>query len=219
MTEVTITVRGEHELRVAPERATLHLTVSCDGPDRATVVEHALAQATPVRDGITTREQSGSITAWTSQRLNVYAERPWNSEGKRLAPVYRASIDFTATFSDFPELSVWVTELSVTDGVAVGDVDWHLTPETEREVEREVATQAVAVAVSRARAYAEALGLHEVTPVEIADRGLISAGTPPMPKATALRGGAMAMEAAPGMEFQGEEITVSAEVEGRFTAS
>ncbi|MEJ1089927.1 SIMPL domain-containing protein [Microbacterium sp. Mu-80] len=219
MSEVIITVRGEHELRIAPERATLHLSVALDGPDRADVVERALAVAAPVREGITAREQQGSITEWTSQRLSVYADRPWNTEGKRLAPVYRASVEFTATFADISEMSVWVTELSVIEGVTVGHVDWHLTPETEREVEREVATQAVGVAVSRARAYAEALGLTNVAPLEIADRGLISEGSAPMPKAAAMRGSAMMMEAAPAMEFQGEEITVSATVEGRFSAS
>ncbi|UNK69507.1 SIMPL domain-containing protein [Microbacterium sp. H1-D42] len=220
MSEVIITVRGEHELRIAPERATLHLSVAFDGSVREKVVERTLTLAAPVRDGIASRENSGSITEWTSQRMNVYAERPWNNEGKRLAPVYRASIDFTATFSDISEMSVWVTELSVAEGVNVGHVDWHLTPETEREVEREVATQAVGVAVSRARAYAEALGLQSITPLEIADRGLISEGGAPMPKAM-MRGAVMAMDAAgaPPMEFQGEEITVSATVEGRFSAS
>ena len=218
MSEVIITVRGEHELRVAPERATVQLTVALDGADREEVVTRALAVAEPVRSSIVEREQGGSVEQWTSQRLSVYAERPWSSEGKRLAPIYRASIDFTATFSDISEMSIWVTDISVADGVSIGDVDWHLSSETEREVEREVATQAVAVAVGRARAYAEALGLSDVRPLEIADRGLIST-EPPMftPVAAAARG--MAMDSAAGMEFQGEQITVSATVEGRFAAS
>ncbi|MEV7631078.1 SIMPL domain-containing protein [Microbacterium sp. NPDC089318] len=216
MSEVIITVRGEHELRVAPERATVHLSVALEGPVRAEVVERALAAAAPVREGIEARSIAGSITDWTSQRMSVYAERPWNSEGKKLAPVYRASIDFTATFSDFSEMSIWVTEISADDGLSIGSVDWHLTPETEREVEREVATQAVGVAVSRAQAYAEALGLQNVTPREISDRGLMSTESAAF-KPVAMRG--MAMDSAPAMEFQGEEITVSATVEGRFSAS
>ncbi|SJN32812.1 hypothetical protein FM104_08055 [Microbacterium esteraromaticum] len=219
MSDVIITVRGEHELRVSPERATVHLTVALDGPDRADVVERTLALAAPVRDSITSRETAGSVTEWTSQRMSVLAERPWNNEGKRLAPVYRATVEFTATFSDISEMSVWATELSVDDGVSLGYIDWHLTPQTEAEVEREVATQAVGVAVSRARAYAEALGLKNVTPLEIADRGLISEGAGQMSKALAV-GGMMSMDAAaPAMEFQAEEIAVSATVEGRFAAN
>src|SRR5690606_38443395 len=105
------------------------------------------------------------------------------------------------------------------DGVAVGYIDWHLSPQTEADVEREVAADAVGVAVARARAYAEALGLHNVTPLEIADRGLISEGVPVQAKAAMRAGVAFDMESAGGLELQGEEITVSATVEGRFAAN
>lgn len=221
MSDVIITVRGEHELRVAPERATVHLSVSLDGADRQVVVDRTLSVAAPVRESIVSREESGSVTAWTSQRLSIHADRPWNNEGKRLAPVYRASIDFTATFSDLSEMSVWSTDVSGWEGVSIGYVDWHLTRETEAEVEREVATQAVGVAVSRARAYAQALGLQNVTALEIADRGLISESAAPAPAQAKvmMRGAALDMASAPPMEFQGEEIAVSATVEARFAAN
>lgn len=220
MSDVIITVRGEHELRVAPERAKVHLSVTMDGPDRAAVVERTLAASTPIRAGLEKREAEGSIVEWTSQRMNVIAERPWNNEGKQLDPVHRATVDFTATFSDISEMSLWATEVSVADGVNLGYIDWHLTAETEAEIEREVATQAVGVAVARAKAYAQALGLQHVRPLELADRGLISENAGPV-QAKALRAGAMMMDAAssPAMEFQGEEIRVSATVEGRFAAS
>lgn len=220
MSDVIITVRGEHELRVAPERATVHLSVSQEGPDRQAVVDRTLTLAAPVREGVVAREQTGAVTAWTSQRLAIHADRPWNNEGKRLAPIYRASVDFTATFADLSEMSVWTTEISGWDGVTITHVDWHLTPETEAEVEREVATQAVGVAVARARAYAQALGLENVTALEIADRGLISeAAAPAMMQAKAMRGAAFDMASAPPMEFQGEEISVAATVEARFAAN
>lgn len=218
MSDVIITVRGEHELRVAPERATVHLSVSFDGPDRAQVVEQALAAAQPVREGAEGLKNAGAVTEWTSERMSVFAERPWNDKGRQLAPVYRASIAFTVTFADVSEMSVWVSETSIAEGVSIGYIDWHLTPQTEAEVEREVATQAVGVAVSRAKAYSDALGLSNVRPLEIADRGLISAGGAPQAKAM-MRDAAMSMAGAPEMEFQGEEITVSAVVEGRFAAS
>jgi uncharacterized protein YggE len=220
MSDVIITVRGEHELRVAPERATVHLSVALDGADRQTVVDRTLSLAAPVRESIVSREQSGTVAAWSSQRLSIQADRPWNNEGRRLAPVYRASVDFTATFADLSEMSLWSTEVSGWDGVTIGYVDWHLTRETEAEVEREVATQAVGVAVSRARAYAQALGLQNVTALEIADRGLISEAASPAPmQAKAMRGAAFDMASAPAMEFQGEEISVSATVEARFAAN
>ena len=220
MSEVTVTVRGEHEARIAPERATIRVSVRAEGSERTTVVEHVMRLAEPVRGSITERADAGSVVDWTSKRLSVRAERPWNNDGKRLAPVYYASIDFTATFAEASELSIWVSDISPWDGVEVGWVDWHLTPVTRTQVEREVAAEAVSVAVTRAKAYAGALGLDEVTPLEIADVGLISSGQPmpgaPMMKA---RGGvAFAADAAPAMEYEPEEIVISATVEARFLA-
>ncbi|MGB4136271.1 MAG: SIMPL domain-containing protein [Microbacterium sp.] len=219
MSEVIITVRGENEVRVAPELATVHLSVVQEGPERQTVVDAAMALAAPVRDGIASLQDAGSVAEWSSRRLDVSADRPWNNEGKRLAPVYRASIAFTATFRDISEMSLWATELSGRDGVEIGHTEWKLTPETTAEREREVATQAVDIAVSRATAYAHALGLQTVTPLEIADRGLISSSAP-APAGKAVRAAAFDMMAgAPTMQFQGEDIVISATVEARFSAS
>lgn len=220
MSEVTVTVRGEHEARVAPERATIRVGVRADGPERTAVVENAMRLAEPVRSSITDRADAGSVVEWTSKRLSVRAERPWSNDGKRLAPVYYASIDFTATFAEASDLSIWVSDISPWDGVEVGWVDWHLTTATRAQVERDVAAAAVGVAVARAEAYAGALGLDEVTPLEIADVGLISSGQPspgaPMLKA---RGGvAFAADTAPAMEYEPEEIVISATVEARFLA-
>ncbi|MEE6389652.1 SIMPL domain-containing protein [Microbacterium paraoxydans] len=219
MSDVTVTVRGEHEARLAPERATVHVTVRAEGPERATVVDHVMRLAEPVRSSIVGRVDAGTALDWSSTRLSVRAERPWNAEGKRLAPVYYASIDVTATFTEASELSLWISDVSAWDGVEIGGVDWHLTPETRVRVEREVAAQAVGVAVTRAEAYATALGLAEVTPLEIADMGLLSAppssGTP-LGKARAAV--AFAADTAPAMEYEPQDIVLTATVEARFLA-
>lgn len=220
MSDVTITVRGENQTRVAPERATVHITVRAQGPARASVVEQVLRRADPVRASMVEHQDAGTLAEWSSKSLAVRAERPWSSDGKQLAPVYRASVDFAATFVEASELSIWVTELSPWDGVEIGWVDWHLTPQTRADVEREVASAAVGVALQRAQAYAAALGLGSVVPVEIADTGLISreqAASAPMMKA---RGAmfAAADAGAPEMSYEPEDITISATVEARFTA-
>lgn len=219
MSEVTVTVRGEHEARVAPERATIRVSVRAEGPERTSVVEQVMRLAEPVRGSITERADAGSVVDWTSKRLSVRAERPWNNEGKRLAPVYYASIDFTATFVEASELSIWVSDISPWDGVEVGWVNWHLTPETTARIEREVAAQAVGVAVTRAETCAHALGLEGVTPLEIADVGLISSGQPAAPAPMMkVRGAAFAADSAPAMEYEPEDIVISATVEARFLA-
>ena len=220
MSDVTVTVRGEHEARLSPERATIRVTVRAEGPERATVVDHVLRLTEPVRSSIVGRVDAGSALDWSSSRLSVRAERPWNAEGKRLAPVYYASVDVTATFAEASELSLWISDISAWDGVEIGWVDWHLTPETRVRVEREVAAQAVGVAVTRAEAYAAALGLAQVAPVEIADTGLLSSTTPaagaPLGKA---RGAvAFAADAAPAMEYEPQDIVLTGTAEARFLA-
>lgn len=222
MSDVIITVRGENEARVAPERATIRVTVRTEGSARAAVVEQAMHLADPLRASIIERSDAGTVAEWASKRLAVRAERPWNNEGKRLALVYHATIDFTATFTEASELSIWVSDISAWDGVEVGAVNWHLTPETRAHVEREVASTAVGVAVARAEAYASALGLTSVTPLEIADVGLISSAQPPAGiQAMKARGLAFSATAdsGPSMEYEPDDIVVAATVEGRFTAS
>lgn len=220
MSEVTVTVRGEHEQRVAPERASIRVSVRAEGPERGAVVERAMRLAEPVREGIVARSEAGTILDWNSTRMAVRAERPWNNEGRQLAPVHYASIDLTATFGDASELSTWVSDISAWDGVEVGGVDWHLTPETAARVEREVASRAVGVAVARAEAYAAALGLGTVEPVEIADAGLITPAPQPYPQMAKGRGAAFAasMDAGASMQYEPDDIVVSATVEARFLA-
>ncbi|MFJ4224877.1 SIMPL domain-containing protein [Microbacterium sp. NPDC089695] len=221
MSDVTVTVRGEHEERVKPERATIQVSVRAEGPERTAVVERVTRLTDPVRESLTARADAGGVLDWSSTRLSVRAERPWNNEGKRLAPVHYASIDLTATFGDVAELSLWVSDISIWDGVEVGWVDWHLTPETRTTTERAVAAQAVGVALTRAQAYASALGLHEVTPLEIADVGLISNGQPAAPTPMmmkAARGAAFAADAAPAMQYEPDDIVIAATVEARFLA-
>jgi hypothetical protein len=222
MSEVTVTVRGEHEARLAPERATIRVSVRAEDADRASVVDRVMRLTEPVRESITARRETGIVVDWSSKRLSVRAERPWSSEGKRLAPVYYASIDLTATFAEASELSLWVSDVSPWDGVEVGWVNWHLTTETSSRIEREVAAEAVGVAVTRAQAYATALGLGTVVPVEIADVGLITpAPVQPFAGMAKIRGATIQESAdagGPSMEYEPDEIVISATVEARFLA-
>jgi len=222
MSEVTITVRGEHETRVLPEEAVAHLSVRAEGPERGAVVERIAALAAPVREELTTRKDAGGVTDWSSQRVSVWANRPWNNEGKQLALVHYASVEITATFTDFAALSWWISDVAERDGVQVDNVTWRLTPATAKSMEADVAAQAVQVAVDRATAYASAIGLASLTPLEIADLGLLTDASPgpaPAPKMMrAVAMGAMDSGGAPAVELQPEDIVVTAAVEARFSA-
>ena len=222
MSDVVITVRGEHETRIAPERAVAHLTIRAEGPERGAVVERMAAYSEPVRDDLSTRKSTGTVSEWTSQRVSVWSERPWAPDGRRLAPVHYGSVDFSVTFADFAVLSWWAGEVAEREGVQLGWIDWQLTPETRAATEREVAAGAVGVAVTRANAYAAALGLSTVTPLEIADAGLLA-----RPESSAAgREERMMMAKAsfaadagggPSVQLQPEDIVITAVVEARFT--
>jgi uncharacterized protein YggE len=223
MSEVTITVRGEHELRVAPEEAVAHLSVRAEGPERGAVVERIAALAAPLREDLESRKAAGTLAEWSSQRVSVWANRPWNNEGKQLALVHHASVEITATFTDFAALSWWISDVAERDGVQVDRVDWRLTPASAKAFEADVAAQAVQVAVDRATAYANAIGLRTVTPIEIADLGLLThAPDQPAPAPKMLRAMSMASMdaggAGPAVELQPEDIVVTSAVEARFGA-
>src|SRR4051794_24167107 len=222
MSEVVITVRGEHETRIAPEEAVAHLSVRAEGPDRGDVVERMSALAAPLRDELESRKESGVVSQWSSQRVSVWAARPWNSEGKQLALVHYASVEITATFTDFASLSWWITDVAEREGIQVDGIEWRLTPVTAKRTEAQVAAQAVKAAVERATAYAGAVGLIAVSPIEIADAGLLGHRDPVQPEiARGMMKASFASDAGggtPTVELQPEDILVTAAVEARFIA-
>lgn len=220
MSEVIITVRGEHETRVAPEEAVAHLSVRAEGTERGAVVEQISALTSPLRDDLAARKIAGGVADWSSQRVSIWANRPWNNEGKQLALVHYGSVEVTATFTDIAALSWWISEVSERDGVQIDGVNWRLTPDSARLTEAAVAAQAVRVAVERANAYAAALGLTDVTPLEIADLGLLTHGAPEGGSSPKMMR-AMAMDSVgggPSLDFQPEDIVIRAGVEARFSA-
>jgi uncharacterized protein YggE len=225
MSEVIVTVRGANEARIAPEEGVVHVSVRAEGPERGPVVEEVAARAFPLREALDERKTAGTVREWSSQRVSVWANRPWNDQGKQLALVHYASVELTATFVDLAALSWWVTDVAERDGVQLDGVEWRLTPATAKATEAEVAASAVRVAVDRATAYAAAIGLATVTPLEIADLGLLtqhaqgaSGGGPEMLRASKAMFAADAGAAAPTLDLQPEDIVVTAAVEARFSA-
>jgi uncharacterized protein YggE len=214
MSQVTIAVRGESETRVRAEEAAVRVTVATDGPSRGPVVERAQERAASVQDGLVAHLRSGEVSEWSSARVSVWSDRPWNNEGVQLPLVHHASVELSATFTDAGALSWWLGDVAETDDVQVTAVDWRLARETRVNVERKVAASAVQVAVERAAAYAEALGLASVTAVEIADAGLLES----RPDTATSRMMFARADSGPSFSLQPPELVVSATVEGRFVA-
>jgi uncharacterized protein len=218
VSDTTISVRGEHEQRVAPERATVWLTVRADGPERSEVVAAAGAVATEVGATIVENldQTDGPVVWWASDRISVWTEQPVDERGRRLPPIHRATVSVRARFSDFDVLAGWLEQIAERDEVEVTSLTWELTEGTRTSVTAEVRSRAVRDAVDKATVFAHSIGRSSVTAVALADPGMLGdavpSGPPPMfaRAASAPSGGAFG--------FVPEDIVVRAEVDARFLA-
>ena len=221
-----ITVQGRHSARHVAERATLRLSVNHDGSKREPVFAAATDTAESLRKSLTALHDAtaGPIVSWSSDTVSVWGDRPWNNEGKQLAMVYHAVINFTAKFSDFDSLSRFVESAATTDGVTIGGLEWTLTDERQLAVDNEVRVGAVADAVAKATAYARAIGLSRIAATAIADPGMLgeqsgSAGGGYELVSASRSFMKMDVGGAAELSLSPEEIEVSAAVDARFVAS
>lgn len=218
MSDVTITVRGESETRITPEEAVARIAVRTEGHDRTDVMARATDAVSSLRADLTVRQDSGQVREWSTGRLMVHAERPWNAEGTQLPLVHHASLEVSATFADLDAIADWLSAVAERDDIQVAGVDWLLTRATATATEAQVAAEAVRVALSRATAYAAAIGRTEITPIEIADVGLLRGGEAPSVPAPRMMKAAFAMDASSSLTLEPADIVVSATVEARFSA-
>ncbi|MDQ2698684.1 MAG: SIMPL domain-containing protein [Actinomycetota bacterium] len=225
-TGTIITVQGEHSAWYPAERATVHVAVHAFGAKREPVFARAVAAADTIRNQIEPMvdKDAGPVTWWSSDRVSVWSERPWNNEGKQLPLVYHATVDITAKFKDFDALSRWVEQAAVIDDVTIASVSWDLTEATKISATTEVRSRAVKDAVAKASVFAQAVGLAKVTAIAIADPGMLGdqsngGGAQPMMMKSAMRGAGFDAQSAPQLQLKPEEIAISSVVDARFTAS
>ncbi|CAN5252751.1 SIMPL domain-containing protein [soil metagenome] len=226
MSDTIITVQGEYSAWYPAERATVSVSVNADGSKRDTVFARAVEASDAVRNLIESLydKDKGPITWWSSDSVRVWSERPWNNEGKQLAPVFHAAVDFSAKFKDFEALARWVESAAGIDAVTVGSINWDLTDATRTSATVEVRSRAVKDAVAKASVYAQSIGLGSVTAIALADPGMLgdpSGGAMPAPPVFA-RGGMMKAQfdssGGAQLALKPEEIAVASVVDALFTA-
>lgn len=218
-----ITVQGSFTAWYPAERATARLTVAFDGAVREQVLESASRSVQTVTDSIKSLHdpQAGPITWWSSDRIRVWAQRPWNKDGKQLAPVHHAAIGVTAKFKDFDALAEWITTVAAVPGVQVAGIEWSLTEAKRTAVTTEVRSRAVRDAADKARVFAQAIGVQNVSAIAIADPGMLGVhgngipASPAMMRASAVGGGGDSG----ALDFTPEDIKVEAAVDAQFSAS
>lgn len=219
-----ITVQGHFTAYYPAERATVRLAVAFDGGKRETVLASATAAVQTVTESVKRLHDpdAGPVTWWSSDRVRVWAERPWNNEGKQLAPVHHAAIALKVKFKDFDALADWLAEAATVPGVQVSGIDWALTEAKRTSVTTEVRSRAVKDAADKARVFAQAIGLGQVTATAIADPGMLGvSGDGAAPAPSMMRAAAFAAPPSGGasFDFTPEDIEVTASVDARFEAS
>ena len=217
-----ITVHGAADALEPPERGVVHATVSYEGPDMDRVYELVAQDVDTVKrsvDPLRTGD-NGPVSRWSARSIRTWSTRPWNKDGIQLPVVNHAKVDIEVEFRDFAALSRWLSvQIDGIGGFDVSYVDWVLTPERRRDLLRQVRTEAVKDAARRAQQYADALGLGEVRPVAVADAGMLSPGSQGGEHQMGPMARAMSVGSAPTeIEFEPEDIEVSATVDARFVA-
>lgn len=223
----TITVQGTYTAWFDAERATVHISAAFDGSKRDEVfarATQAAADATALVQPLFDKD-NGPVTWWSSDRVSVWSERPWNNDGKRLPLVYHATIGLQAKFSDFDALSRLIEQVAVMDGVNVGGIEWDLTDDKRKSVTDDVRRAAIADAIQKAATYATASGLGTPSVIAIADPGMLGdagsgggGGYMPAPmERMAFRSQAMDAGGA-SLDLSPEQIQVASSVDVRFSA-
>ncbi|WP_141012544.1 SIMPL domain-containing protein [Nocardioides sambongensis] len=215
-----ITVRGSFEHFCAPERGTVHATVSFEGPAIQPVFERTVRALDLVRSTVQPLHDPGQgpVTWWNTQEIRTWANRPWNKDGKRLPLVHHASVGLEVKFRDFAVLSRWLSgHVEGTEGFTLGRVVWALTEARRVELEQDARTRAVRDARTRAQHYADALELGPLRPVALADTGMLGTGTGPGEGPVAFARGAAAGAGGSDPDLVPADVKVRADVEARFT--
>lgn len=222
MSETVITVQGSARTELAPEQATLRFTVTADGPERAPVLASVAATLDEVSRLIAARHgDDASVSRWSADRVSVTSHRPWTNDGTPAPLVHQASASGRATISSIDDVAELVDALAAHELLAIDSLEWSLT-DARLELEmRDARARAVADARAKAEVLAEAVGLTSLTPLALADPGMLdgsAGGAMPMPRMER----ALAMSAAPhgnvGFSLRPEPIVIEVAVDARFSA-
>jgi len=205
----TVAVRGEVTREVAPEIATVSVSVAASDRERTPTLTLLSERAAAL--GVLLDEYDGAIERRETSGLWVY---PVTKGPAERVTGYRGSVSLNVTVTDFTVLGDLVLRLADQDQATVSGPHWALRPDSG--VYRQARHDAIADALVRAREYAEALGSRVVSLIELADTGL--SGQHPEGSPVALGGGMRTMMAgaAPSLDLEPRLQWIHASVEARF---
>ena len=215
-----ITVVGHGAATFSPEQCTLSLTVRTDGRTAESASEPAqqlVRELTRLIEPLYSSD-GGPIYRWTVDQVRHSRNRPFNHEGEQLPYVYQAEASVEVQFSQLDLVDAFVYASSALEGVSIDNFDWDLTESSRISRTLEVRERAVQDAVAKAEAYASSLGRTSVRAVAIADPGLLAGSADHSGSDVSSR--MFAAKSAPaGFALKPENITITASVHARFTAT
>lgn len=229
---VIVSVAGTATVYHKPERAVLHVRIASEGPDKEIVSKKCTATTNQLSDIIKplnkkvkgNLDPNAPVTWWSVGALYTGSYRPYNNSGKVMPLVYNARTTFQIKFKDFDSLGSFASTLSSIPLVDISSVEWKLTDATEKKQQSIVQRNAVLDALEKAKNYAAAMNLSNVTATEIADVGLLGGtesnhapsfgGGGPMMRAMAAPGGSSSNSE--DISFHPEDVQLDATVHARF---
>lgn len=168
----TVSVRGDAELEVAPDDATVSFACTSRAAASDDALRSAGRLAEQVRAVLTDR---AGVETFTIGRVRVSEVTHWDREGEQpIHDGYSATVSGRADV-DTAEVGPTVTAL-VAAGAQISWVSWGLR--SDNPAYREVRKLAVAEAHRAAEDFADAVGVPLGVLITLADPGLLGAGVP-----------------------------------------
>lgn len=220
-----ISVQASHDETVQPEIGRLHASARVEATDKTDVLRKATQAVQTLHEQFKRLHDNGTVADIVVRPISTSSWRPI-VKGRQQAPLFRASAQLRADFTDFAALADVAAQFGGVEDVQLDWVEWRLTDETRQRLETLCLTRAVEKARDRATVMAQSAGAGEVSFVQLSDPGLL--GEPPsIRQAFAADAAPMAMmrgaakladDALSGIELQPEDLTVSVVVQARLTA-
>ena len=204
-------VRGDSEVRVLPDRASVRVVVDGDGQERDDAYAAAASFATAV--DVVLASAGDAISRVTTAALVVQPKTRWK-KGESVRTGWRASRTSIVEIVALEQLGELVAKLAAA-GASLFGPSWEL--DLDHEVRNEARRRAVVDARARAEAYAHGLGL-ALGPVAWVSEPGLRRSDPGGPVAVTYAAARAAMAGAPDetIDASPEEITVRASVEVAF---
>lgn len=219
-----ITVRAHARGERAPDYALVVLEVGFESARLEEAHRAAQALASQLSDDLADarRDHSEGFGTTVISPVSTRSWRPWNNDGKQLPIRYGASSRVEVEVRDLDLLGQLTRAWGSTQGVKLAAPQWKLDEATRDDLVAEVTAAAVRQARQRASVMAEASGFSELTPLQLADTGLLGDGGARDLDATpafGARAAAYAPQDEQQIDLTPRPLDVEVVVEARFRAS